>query len=75
MELWEMLGNVAAIFLILLIVLMTIAAVVTAVGIVTGMIIAMKDRKEEKQMDALPDKMMQQAAAGLKERDERNESM
>lgn len=75
MELWEMLGNVAAVFLILLIVLMIIAAVVTAVSIAAGLIMAIKDRKEEKQMDALPDRMMEQAAAGLKKREERNEGV
>ena len=75
MKLWEVLGNVAAVFLILLIVLMIIAAVVTAFIIAAGMIMAIKDRKEEKQMDALSDRMMEQAAAGLKEREERNESM
>ena len=75
MTIWEVLGDVAAAFLVLLIVLMIIAAVVTAVIVVFALVMAIKESKTKKRMDALPDRMMQQAAAGLKEREERHESM
>ena len=75
MNLWAVLGNVAAALLILVIVLAIIVAVVTAVAVVIGIAMAIKDDRRKKQINELPDKMMEQAAAGLKERDERNESM
>lgn len=73
MDLWKTLGDVAAVFLIMLIVLLIISAIVTAVIVIGGIIAVTKDQVREMQMEKLRDKIVEQAAAGLKEREERNE--
>ena len=60
----------AAAFLILLVVLATVIAVLVGVITIGGTIMIAKEQRAEMKMDALPDKMMQQAAAGLKDREE-----
>lgn len=70
MGLWEIVKTMAAAFLILLVVLATVIAVLVGVITIGGIIMIAKDQRMEMKMDALPDKMMQQAAAGLKEREE-----
>ena len=67
MNAWEILGNMAATFLILVVVLAIIVAVLTATAVVIGIIMAIKDSRK---INDLPDKMMEQAAAGLKERED-----
>ena len=71
MGLWDILQTMAAAFLILLVVLAIVIAVVVGVITIGGIIMIAKEQRAEMKMDALPDKMMQQAAAGLKEREER----
>ncbi len=73
MNMGEVLGNVAAAFLILLIVLMIVVAILTATAIVMGIIMAIRDGEKNKEINGLPDRMMEQAAVGLKEREERHD--
>lgn len=73
MELWKVLGEVAAVFMIILFIMLITVAITVAAIVVAGVIMAFKDRKQEKQMEELPDRMMSQAAAGLKEREECHE--
>lgn len=70
MGLWEIVKTMAAAFLILIVILATAIAVLVGVITIGGIIMIAKDQRMEMKMDALPDKMMQQAEAGLKEREE-----
>ena len=72
MGLWDMLRTLAAALLILIVVLATVIACVVGVIVIGGLIMMAKDSMQEMQMNALPDRMMEQAAAGLKEREERS---
>ena len=73
MGLWDILQTMAAAFLILLVVLATVIAVLVGVITIGGIIMIAKDQRMEMKMDALPDKMMQQAEIGLKEREEQKD--
>lgn len=73
MGLWDILQTMAAAFLILLVVLATVIAVLVGVITIGGIIMIAKDQRMEMKMDALPDKMMQQAEIGLQEREERKD--
>ena len=73
MGLWDILQTMAAAFLILLVVLAIVIAVVVGVITIGGIIMIAKDQRMEMKMDALPDKMMQQAEIGLQEREEQKD--
>ena len=73
MGLWDILQTMAAAFLILLVVLATMVAVIVGVIVIGGLIIMAKEQLQQKKLDALPDKMMQQAEIGLKEREEQKD--
>lgn len=73
MGLWEIVKTMAAAFLILLVVLATAIAVFVGVCVIGGLIVMARENRKRKQMDALPDKMMQQAEIGLQKREEHNE--
>ena len=73
MDLWEILKTVMAGLLILIVVLATMVAVIVGVIVIGGLIVMAKEQRQQKKLDALPDKMMQQAEIGLKEKEERNE--
>lgn len=68
--LWEVLRDAAAAFMILLILVATIVTIVVAAAVIAGIIMAVKDGRQKDQMDELPDRMMEQAAAGLRERED-----
>ena len=73
MGLWEIVKTMTAAFLILIVILATAIAVLVGVITIGGIIMTAKDQRMEMKMDALPDKMMQQAEIGLQEREERKD--
>lgn len=73
MGIWEMFETMAAAFLILLVVVATIVTIAVAAAVIAGIIMAVKDGRQKDEMDELPDRMMEQAAAGLRERIRGNE--
>lgn len=75
-EPWEeIVIDLISIFLSIVIVLLIISAILTACVIVAGVIMAMKDSKRMKQFEELPGRIIDQAAAGLKKREECNENI
>lgn len=72
MEPWEEnLINVISVFLTIIIVMLIVSAVVTIGIFVASVVMIIRDRIQLKRFENLQDRMMEQAAAGLKEREKR----
>lgn len=70
LEFLEALRSILVVCLYLIVIIAAAGGLVTVVAIAVGVIFACKDSAEQKKIDRLGDRMMEQAEQGLRDREE-----